>query len=282
MSADSSGQLTGVDAARARAVVAVLVCACAALALVVSVTTGDCNASFAIPLLCKPSLGLPAAMVIAALPLLVFGVARYPLATLFAAYIVLVPIDDVLLLEKSVTVTKLLGIAVAVAAIATIVKRATPLRLPHAVFGWSAVMGLMAFTPIWSIDPGLSDGAFVPIVLAFALFVVIVAVPMERSEFRAMIGATIASGVVVGIIAMFSAQHEISTISGQAGRLYLRFGTTTLDPNRFGASLILPVAMTLGAIGQARGWARIGLVALLPFPFAAFYLAASQGGARWR
>ncbi len=228
-------------------------------------------------MLCQPSVGLPAAIVIAALPLLVFGTARHPLAALFALYIVLVPIDDVLLVGSSLTVTKILGIAVAVAAIATIVKRGTRVRLPFAVFGWGVVVGLMALSTIWTIDPTLAVETLVTIASAFALFVIIVAVPMEPEEFRAIIAATIASGVVVGIIAMFSARHELSTLPGQEGRLYLTFGGTTLDPNRFGASLLLSVAMTLGAIGQVRGWARIGLVAILPFPLVAIYLTASRG-----
>lgn len=277
MSAYSSKRLSGVDATLAWAIVALLVVGCVALALVVSVTTGNCHASFAIPLLCQPSVGLPAAILIAALPLLVFGTARHPLATLFALYIVLVPIDDVLLVGSSLTVTKLLGIAVAVAAIATIVKRGIRIRLPFAVFGWGAVVGMMALSLAWSIDPTLSIETLVTIVSAYALFVIIVAVPMEPEEFRAVIAGTIASGVVVGIIAMFSARHELSTLSGQVGRLYLTFGGTTLDPNRFGASLLLSVAMTLGAIGQTRGWARIGLIAVLPFPLTAIYLTASRG-----
>lgn len=277
MSVYNSERLTGVDAARARAVVALLVGACAVFALVVTITTGNCNASFAIPLLCQPSVGLPAAIVIAALPLLVYGTARHPLAVLLALYVVLVPIDDVLLVGSSLTVTKLLGIAVAVAAIGTIVKRGTTIHLPHAVFGWAAVVGLMALSLTWGIDPARSVGPLVTLVESFALFVIVVAVPMEASEFRAVIAATIASGVVVGIIAMFSSQHELSTLRGQVGRLYLRIGSATEDPNRFGVSLLLPVAMTLGAIGQTRGWRRIGLLALLPFPLTAIYLTASRG-----
>ncbi len=192
-------------------------------------------------------------------------------------YIVLVPIDDVLLVGSSVTVTKLLGLAVAAAAIVTILKRRHRLRVQHAVVGWAAVVALMLLSTVWGIDPAWAKLTVVPVVSAFALFVVVVAVPMEPSEFRAVIAATILSGAIVGLISLVSAQHELSTIKGQVGRLYLSFGTATEDPNRFGASLLLPVAMTVGAIGQARGWSRIGLLAILPLPLAAIYLTASRG-----
>ena len=50
-----------------------------------------------------------------------------------------------------------------------------------------------------------------------------------------------------------------------------------MDPNRLGAALLLPVAMTVGALGQVAGWRRVGLFALLALTFTAVYLSASRG-----
>jgi hypothetical protein len=50
-----------------------------------------------------------------------------------------------------------------------------------------------------------------------------------------------------------------------------------LDPNRFGASLLLPVAMTIGAIGRMRGWRRAALFIPLALTVTAIYLSASRG-----
>ncbi|MBV8529902.1 MAG: hypothetical protein JO104_01175, partial [Candidatus Eremiobacteraeota bacterium] len=253
------------------------VLACLPLALVIAVTAGDCSAWLAIPVLCQAPLAIPAAIAVAALPLLVALAARRPLASLLALYIILVPIDDALLVGPSLTITKLLGIAVALAAVVTTMQKRAKLSLPNAVFGWAIVMGLMALSLIWGVDPALSIQNFVTIFSAFALLAVTVAAPIDAQDMRIVINATIASGAAVGLIAIFTARHELSTIAGQVGRLYLTFGSATLDPNRFGASLLLPVAMTVGAIARAKGWQRLALMGVLLLPLSAVYLTASRG-----
>jgi O-antigen ligase len=265
------------DATGAAAVAGVMIALCTAIGLFVGMTTGRCGAWFSLPLLCQWPAGIAVALGVAALPLLVFAVARRPFASFFALYIILVPIDDALLVGQGLTVTKLLGVAVAFTALATIIHRRAQVRVPYAVFGWAALVGLMALSTIWSVDPRASLVDLTTTASEFVLLVIIVAAPIDRYDLRIMINATIASGIVVGIIAMISARQELSTIAGQVGRLYLTFGGATLDPNRFGASLLLPVAMTIGAIGPSRGWQRVALFAILPFPFAAVYLSASRG-----
>lgn len=277
MSELARGAPTRADVTATALVAGALIVGCALVALFIGVNVGNCSASEAIPLLCRPGTGIAAAIGIAALPLVIFMARRRPLAALFGVYIILVPIDDVLLVGQALTITKLLGIACAVIALAMILRRRTEMRVPHAVLGWGALVALMALSTVWGINPKDSMPDLVAVVSAFVLLVIMVAAPIDSVDFRAIVVATIASGVVVGIVAMVMARHELSTIAGQVGRLYLKFGSTTLDPNRFGASLLLPVAMTVGAIGQFRGWRRIGLLAILPFPLAAIYLTASRG-----
>ncbi len=254
-----------------------LIVGCALVALFIGVNVGNCSASQAIPIFCRPNTGIVAAISIAALPLLIFAARRRPLAALFGLYIVLVPIDDVLLVGQAFSITKLLGIASAVTALAIILRRRSEIRLPHAVLGWTAVVALMALSTIWGINPKDSMPDLTAVTSAFVLLAIVVVAPLDSVDVRAIVAATIASGIVVGIVAMIMARHELSTIAGQVGRLYLTFGSTTEDPNRFGASLLLPIAMTVGAIGQFRGWRRLGLLAILPFPLAAVYLTASRG-----
>lgn len=277
MSVSTRRGLVRADATRATVIAGALIALCSLVALAIGVTAGNCRTWLAIPVLCQSSVGVAAAIAIAALPLVVFALAGRSLAALLALYIVLVPLDDALLVGPALSVTKLVGIAVGVAALFAIAKHRARVRLPYAVFGWTAVVGLMILSTIWGIDPGASAEGLVTILSAFALFVIVVATPIEPADFRAIIAATIASGAIVGVVALVMAQHELSTVQGQVGRLFLTFGTSTADPNRFGASLLLPVAMTVGAIGQARGWHRIGLLAILPLPLAAIYLTASRG-----
>lgn len=278
MSSPSIGTApTRADRTAATALAAFFIAGCGVLAVIVAAGAGNCSAPFAIPGFCQSSPGLAIAAAIAALPLIILLLVRRSLAAFLALYIVLVPIDDALLVGSGLTITKMVGIAVALAAIGRLIKRRAQIRLPLAVFGWIAVVGLMALSVLWAVDPSSSTGELVTICSALALMLILVAVPMDRAELRAIIAATIVSGAVVGIVALVLARHEVSTIQGQVGRLYLTFGSATLDPNRFGAALLLPVAMTVGALGQAAGWRRIGLFALLGLTFTAIYLSASRG-----
>ena len=189
----------------------------------------------------------------------------------------MVPIDDALLVGGGFTVTKIVGLLIAIVAGATMLRRGIRITVPYAVLGWLALVGLMAISITWSIDPEMSSGNLVTIASEFALLLILVAVPMNEAELRTVVWATIVSGAAVGITAMALARHELSTQAGQVGRLYLSFGTATLDPNRFGASLLLPIAMTVGTMGQTKGWTRAALLVPLGLSFGAVYLSASRG-----
>jgi O-antigen ligase len=266
------------DATAAAVVVSVAVVACLLLALAVGVSAGNCTIWFAIPGLCdSPNVALPAAAIIAALPVLAFALSGRPLAALLGLYIVLVPIDDALLVGGGFTVTKIVGLGIAIVAGATMLRRGIRITVPYAVLGWLAVVGLMAISITWSIEPEMSTGNLMTIASEFALLLILVAVPMNEAELRTVVWATIISGAAVGLTAMALARHELSTQAGQVGRLYLSFGTATLDPNRFGASLLLPIAMTVGTMGQTKGWTRAALLVPLGLSLGAVYLSASRG-----
>jgi putative inorganic carbon (hco3(-)) transporter len=265
------------DAIVVKRIAGTAIVACGVLAIYVIASAGNCGAWFAAPLICRSSLAVPVAVVVAALPLLTVAVVRSPLATFLALYIILIPIDDVLLVGQGLTATKLLGLALGIIAFGRLIKRRAQIRVPYAVVGWTAVFGFMALSSLWGISPDRSTQALATMFSAFALLVMLVAIPMDASELRAIVFATIASGAVVGVVASIFAGHELSTIEGEVGRLYLTFGGAVLDPNRLGASLLLPVAMTVGALGQSRGRVRVALLAALALTFAAVYLSASRG-----
>jgi O-antigen ligase len=276
--ASPRGKPQRADAAAATLVVSAAVVACLLLALAIGVSAGNCSIWFAIPGLCdSPNLAIPAAVIVAALPVLAFTLSGRPLAALIGLYVVLVPIDDALLVGGGFTVTKIVGLLIAIVAGATMLRRGIRITVPYAVLGWLALVGLMAISITWSIDPEMSSGNLVTIASEFALLLILVAVPMNEAELRTVVWATIVSGAAVGITAMALARHELSTQAGQVGRLYLSFGTATLDPNRFGASLLLPIAMTVGAIGQTKGWVRAALFVPLGLSLGAVYLSASRG-----
>lgn len=274
-----------VDAIGAKRVAAALVVLCGLAALSVVLSAGNCNAWFAIPGLCRSSTAVLVAVGVAALPIAAFGIVTRPLATLLALYIVLLPLDDALIVNGGFTITKLLGLAVAAAGAGRLITRRRRIRVPYAILGWGAVLGFMTASILWGIDPSSSTQQLVTIFSAFALLLILVAVPMDAVDLRAIIYATIASGAVVGLIAIILARQEVSQVAGQAGRLYLTFGASTfnpnrfgaIDPNRFGASLLLPIAVTVGAIGQTRGWLRAALFVALALTCSAIYLSASRG-----
>lgn len=267
------------DAAAAVTVTAIGIGVCVLLALAIGLGAGNCDAWYAIEGLCgKPQIALIAAVVIAALPLFTSTFIAQPLAAMLGLYIVLVPIDDALLVGSGLSVTKIIGLLIAIAAAVVMWRRRrVRTKIPSAIFGWLAVVALMGVSITWSIDPELSHENIVTIASAFALMLIVFAVPLNSAELRTVIIATIVSGAVVGTVALGMSTHDISQAAGQEGRLYLTFGTATLDPNRFGASLLLPIAMTAGAIVRTKGWVRLALFIPLGLALAAVYLVASRG-----
>ncbi|HEY1868377.1 MAG TPA: O-antigen ligase family protein, partial [Candidatus Cybelea sp.] len=248
------------------------------VAISIAAAAGNCGAWYAIPRLCMSlKVGYAAAAAVGALPLLVIVSWGRMLPALLGLYIVLVPIDDALLVYGGLTVTKIVGLAIALAAAVELIRKRPRIAVPYAVLGWVALVALMAMSLSWSINPEESIGNVVTIASALALLVIVVVTPMEASDLRIVVLATILSGAAIGVVAI-AQRHDISEIAGQVGRIYLSFGTATLDPNRFGASLLLPIAMATGAFFQVRGWwVRAGLLCVLGMAFTAVYLSASRG-----
>ncbi|MGB6522933.1 MAG: hypothetical protein WBE83_14295, partial [Candidatus Cybelea sp.] len=89
--ASPRGKPQRADAAAATLVVSAAVVACLLLALAIGVSAGNCSIWFAIPGLCdSPNLAIPAAVIVAALPVLAFTLSGRPLAALIGLYVVLV------------------------------------------------------------------------------------------------------------------------------------------------------------------------------------------------
>lgn len=267
------------DAVAAAIVAGAGIIACFLLALALTAGAGNCSAWYAIPVLCKGlKVGFSAGAVVGLLPLLVIVSWGRILPALLGLYIVLVPIDDALLITGGLSITKIVGIAVAIAAAVEMLRRRARITMPYAVFGWLALIAFMVLSMVWSINPEESMGNVVTIASAFLLLVILVVTPMTELDLRIVVVATILSGAVIGVVALVLSRQDVSQLAGQVGRLYLTFGSSTLDPNRFGASLLLPVAMTVGAFFKTRSWwLRIGLFVVFGLTSTAIYLSASRG-----
>lgn len=267
------------DARAATLVAGFGVIVCFLFALSLAAGAGNCEAWYAVPKLCDSlKAGLPAAGAVALLPLLLVATWGRMLPVLLGIYVAIVPIDDALLVSGNLSVTKIVGVVVAIAAFVEMIRRRERISIPYAAFGWLALVTLMGLSLMWSINSEESLGNIVTISSAFALMVILAITPLTAAELRVVVVATILSGAAVGVVAIAMARHDVSDVAGQVGRLYLTFGSSVLDPNRFGASLLLPMAVTAGAFIKTRSWwIRAGLVVVFGLTFTAVYLSASRG-----
>jgi O-antigen ligase len=276
---ETSAPVAAEDLSRAIIVAIGAVALCFALALLEALATGSCAAlpTLPIPAPCGSKLAPLIPVAIAAFPLVALLFPGRGFALAFGLYVVLVPVDAMLIPGSHTSLTKLIGILVVATAVWTMARRRQALRVPNAVFFWLAVVTLIALSTLWAIDVDASLHELPTIVSAFALFALVTMVPVDREDFRAIAVATIASGVVAGALAI-AQRHELAGAAG-LDRLAVRLGTATIDPNQFAAALLLPIAVTVTAIVRAgyRYW--VLLVPALALMLAAVYLTASRGAA---
>ncbi len=267
------------DLSRAITLALAAVAFCFALALLEALATGSCAAlpSLPIPAPCGSKLAPFLPVALAAFPLVALLFPGRSFALAFGLYVVLVPVDAMLIPGSHTSLTKLTGLLVVATALWTIVRRRAALRVPTPVFFWLAVVTLMALSTLWALDVNASLHELPTIVSAFALFALVTIVPVDREDFRGIVIATIASGIIAGVLAI-AQRHELQAAAG-LDRLAVTLGTATIDPNQFAAALLLPIAVTVSAILRTNYRYRLLLVPSLALMLTAVYFTASRGAA---
>lgn len=178
-----------------------------------------------------------------------------PLAFPFCLYVLLVPMDNLLDVSSFGTITKLLGIASGAALLLWTFRSRRCILPDRAVIAWSAFMVVAVASLMWAIDPAQTAEPLVTLLSLFLLYVVAAFTPVEPKALALILWATVASGVLAGAYGIYLFHNGVDV---SHGRLFITAvnanGTQSrIDPNHFAASLLLPAAIALVAVSNARG-----------------------------
>jgi O-antigen ligase len=223
---------------------------------------------------------------------LILAVAR-PALTILPLYAATLPVASVVKLAVPLpdpfnTMSSLLGGTAILACLAhmALYRRG---RVPAAPVGiWLLFLAWALITSLWALRTASAVNAAQVAVPLILLMVVVSALPVDESDLSAMRVAIIASGIAVGMYALFllwTGGALPTHGQGTGQRLAVASNPQDTDPNILAASLLLPLVLSVEriAVGGSRWWRpvvwRILGTAGLLFSGLAILLTGSRGGA---
>jgi O-antigen ligase len=192
-----------------------------------------------------------ALFVLALLPLLLVVAMQRPYVFPYAAYVLVVPFDNIVFINGVGTLAKLLAAA---SALFILIHAARSRRLsspPLAVVLWLAYLAWSIFSLLWAAN--LVDAPTVVIQTAtIVLFYALVAVaPVEDRDLLVICGTIVAGGILATAFGTYLV-HSSPSVTDVEGRAMIGFAGRKLDPNDFGNQLLAPLALALACLLNAR------------------------------
>lgn len=211
-----------------------------------------------------------------------------PIVVPFAAYLAMVPFDN-LLQTGGGTITKFLGLACAVTVLLVLLNRNYVVNPPIAVGLWGAFMVWNAMSLLWSQDPGFRPELLVQTVELFVLYFIFSMLKIRRADLNVLLTAVVVGGAACAVYGVWLFTHgtQIQNDSALSHRLtiVLRPGSF-INADHFAAALVFPIALAMVAALHYRGWLKVASAAVLIVLLSGIYATATRGslvavGAIW-
>jgi hypothetical protein len=205
----------------------------------------------------------------------------FPLG-LFAA---LVPFDNILRINSFGTLTKLLGLCSGVALVFWLIRNRRYVKPSAGALLSITVLIWMALSVLWAMNSDDATGKMITYVQLVGLYVVISIAPLGASEFKAFLSCVVAGSLAAALFAIYQFHSggpmvEQSMIGAQeASRVFVRVDDqSTINPNAFGAALLLPIAIVMMSVLQRKwGFQKLALVGALLVLLSGVYVTGSRG-----
>lgn len=184
--------------------------------------------------------------ILALAPVGLYLAIRSPLLFPFGLYLLLVPFDPLLSFSggPGPTLTRFLGIASIAAIAGGILFRRRAYAPPRSWYFWGAAIAFMALTALWSIDIDATLLSLQMMLQLFVIFTVLAVYTVRPSELKMLFAIVVVGGVLAALYGASVAHGQPGRTMSQ-GRLFVMNGNLALDPNHFGASLLLPSAIVV-------------------------------------
>ncbi|MGD0474486.1 MAG: O-antigen ligase family protein [Candidatus Velthaea sp.] len=208
-------------------------------------------------------------------PFALYFTLKRPLIFPLGLYIMMVPVDGLLLNSSTATLTRFVGIATSVALLFHMVIMRRVLVPPKSWAIWGIFMLLASLTGLWTIDPDRTAFTISQLIALYVFFTILALYPADRKDVRIVGALIVASGVLFAAWGLFD---YLTGIRFQ-GRASVFMGATMLDPNHAAASLLLPVALAVGTLLETRNiWLRLASLVSSGMMVALLFLTGSRGG----
>jgi O-antigen ligase len=224
--------------------------------------------------------GVVLALMAALGPLGAYAAIVAPLVFPFSLFVVLVPFDNLLAMNAFGTATRLLAMACGACLVFWLLRTRQAIAPDRAMWWWLLLAVWAATSMIWAIDPDASVAHMLTLCQLLSLYGALSLMPIERRTLYIILAATVLSGALASAYGSYVFRHGIDV--GAQGRLFLANASDNdaIDPNHFGAALILPVAVALmGALRARSAWMQTACIGALLVMGAGIAISGSRGAA---
>ena len=198
-------------------------------------------------------------------PAAVYAALVAPVAFPFSAYLALTPFDNILDLGQFGTLTRLLGILSGAALLFFMLSSKRFREPPRATALWLLLFLWMASSIFWALDVTTAEGLLLISLQLFGLYLVTSMLTLSLPQLRIAAFGAAAGGVASSLYGLWM----YATGEGMfKQRLFVHTDTSSINPDHFGASLLLPIAICLiallwGRSALVRAGSFIGLCAMM-------------------
>jgi len=188
-------------------------------------------------------------LVILAVPLLIY----WPVQTALGSFALLLPFDSVSSLGSEATGTALTRYVGGFAAVVLLVTGLMSRRIsvpPRESLWWTLFVAWGAATLGWAANPQFVWDRMPTAFSLLAFYIIATGFRITRSEMSAVTVMTVLGAFLAAAFSIY--QFHAGVVYEQTTRSSLMMGNRDTDPNQFGASLLLPLALAIGATIQAQ------------------------------
>ena len=233
-------------------------------------------AALAITQLAGTKTGIALALIAIGGPVMIYAAIVAPLIFPFLLYVFAIPFDNILDLTSFGTLTKLLAIASGAAIVFFQIRTRRIVRPPRSLLLWAALYVWAAMSAFWAIDQRSVFVALATSLELLTLYAAISMLPADRNALRWISFATIAGGVIAAVYGSILFHNGVDLYYG--GRLRITTDTGAIDPNHFGAALLLPISLCFtGLLSARKMWPVLVNLAALGALFVGLTLSESRG-----
>ncbi len=204
----------------------------------------------------------------------------WPVQIALGVFGLLVPFDNIAVLNSSksgTTLTYLVGAGAAVILLTTGLAAKRLAKPPRPALWWTAFVLWSTATVLWSLDVHVALRRLPTVFALLLLYLVAVSVRVTKRELRTIVLLITLGGCIAGAYAILQYRHGV--YYHNSVRASLNTGERETDPNGFAASLMLPISLAIGGfLSSQRRFEKTLMLGAMGIMGLAVFLTESRGG----